>query len=122
MDGYRREHGTTVVFVTHEITPVAGLVDRVLYVAAGRWAAGTPDEVLITQSLSDLYGTHIDVIRVHGASSSSAGTTPPGTTTSTAAIPAMTSRPGTTTARTTMAGTRPPERGTGEHPAPRGEP
>ena len=37
-----------------------------LYVAAGRWAAGTPHGVMTTQALSDLYGTHIDVIRVHG--------------------------------------------------------
>ena len=66
LNAYHREHGTTVVFVTHEITPVAGFIDRVLYIAAGRWAAGTPDEVVTTQALSDLYGTHIDVIRVHG--------------------------------------------------------
>jgi zinc/manganese transport system ATP-binding protein len=66
LDGYRREHGTTVVFVTHEITPVAGLADRVLYVAAGRWAAGSPEAVMTTERLSALYGSHIDVIRVHG--------------------------------------------------------
>jgi len=66
LNNYRREHGTTVVFVTHEITPVAGLVDRVLYLAVGRHAAGTPDEVMTTAALSDLYGSHIDVIRVHG--------------------------------------------------------
>ena len=30
------------MFVTHEITPVAGFVDRVLYVAGGHWAAGHP--------------------------------------------------------------------------------
>lgn len=65
LDAHRREHGTTVVFVTYEITPVAGLVDRVLYVAAGRWAAGTPAEVMTAETLSALYGTHIDVIRVH---------------------------------------------------------
>ncbi len=62
---YKCEHGTTVVFVTHEITPVAGLVDRVLYVARGRWAAGRPDTVMTTETLSALYGSHIDVIRVH---------------------------------------------------------
>jgi zinc/manganese transport system ATP-binding protein len=62
---YHRDHGTTVVFVTHEITPVAGLVDRVLYVAGGRWAAGSPETVMTTETLSALYGSHIDVIRVH---------------------------------------------------------
>ena len=65
IDRHRREHGTTVVYVTHEITPVAGVVDQVLYVAAGRWAAGPADTVLTTKTLSDLYGTHIDVVRVH---------------------------------------------------------
>ena len=65
LSGYSREHGTTVVFVTHEITPVAGLVDRVLYVAGGRWAAGSPDAVMTSEALSALYGSHIDVIRVH---------------------------------------------------------
>jgi len=65
LDAYRREHGTTVVMVTHEIPPAAGFFDRVLYVAAGRWAAGTPEEVMTGQRLSALYGTHIDVIRVH---------------------------------------------------------
>ncbi len=66
IDRHRRAHGTTVVYVTHEITPIADVVDQVLYLAAGRWTAGTPDTVLTTQSLSALYGTHIDVIRVHG--------------------------------------------------------
>jgi len=42
LDAYRREHGSTIVMVTHEIPPAAGFFDRVLYVAAGRWAAGTP--------------------------------------------------------------------------------
>lgn len=65
IDRYRSEHTTTVVFVTHEITPVANVVDRVLYVAGGRWAAGIPDEVMTTETLSRLFGAHIDVIRVH---------------------------------------------------------
>jgi zinc/manganese transport system ATP-binding protein len=66
IDRHRSEHGTTVVYVTHEITPIADVVDQVLYLAAGRWGAGSPDTVLTTPSLSALYGTHIDVIRVRG--------------------------------------------------------
>jgi zinc/manganese transport system ATP-binding protein len=65
IDRHRREHGSTVVYVTHEITPVADVVDKILYVAAGHWAAGPADTVLTTQTLSALYGTHIDVIRIH---------------------------------------------------------
>jgi zinc/manganese transport system ATP-binding protein len=66
VDARRRSHGTAVVFVTHEINPVLGLVDRVLYLARGGHRVGTPDEVLTSESLSRLYGTRVDVVRVHG--------------------------------------------------------
>lgn len=62
----RREHGTAVVFVTHEINPILPFVDRVLYLAPGSWTAGTPDDVLTSETLSRLYETHVDVVRVHG--------------------------------------------------------
>ncbi|MGF0176439.1 metal ABC transporter ATP-binding protein [Streptomyces sp. Marseille-Q5077] len=64
VDARRRSHGTAVVFVTHEINPVLGLVDRVLYLARGGHRVGTPDEVLTSEALSQLYGTPVDVIRV----------------------------------------------------------
>jgi zinc/manganese transport system ATP-binding protein len=64
LDHRRREDGTAVVFVTHEINPVLPYVDRVLYLAAGRWAIGAPGEVFTSERLSDLYGTTIDVMRV----------------------------------------------------------
>ncbi|MEV5438443.1 ABC transporter ATP-binding protein [Streptomyces sp. NPDC052682] len=66
IDARRRAHGTAVVFVTHEINPVLGLVDRVLYLAPGGHRTGTPDEVLTSESLSRLYGTQVDVVRVRG--------------------------------------------------------
>ncbi|MEU9158037.1 ATP-binding cassette domain-containing protein [Streptomyces sp. NPDC048417] len=66
VDARRRSHGTAVVFVTHEINPVLGLVDRVLYLARGGHRIGTPQEVLTSESLSRLYGTRVDVVRVHG--------------------------------------------------------
>jgi zinc/manganese transport system ATP-binding protein len=66
VDARRRSHGTAVVFVTHEINPVLGLVDRVLYLARGSHRVGTPEEVLTSESLSRLYGTQVDVVRVHG--------------------------------------------------------
>ena len=64
VDARRRSHGTAVVFVTHEINPVLGLVDRVLYLARGGHRVGTPDEVLTSEALSRLYGTQVDVVRV----------------------------------------------------------
>ncbi|WP_234390405.1 metal ABC transporter ATP-binding protein [Streptomyces sp. MMG1533] len=66
VDARRRSHGTAVVFVTHEINPVLGLVDRVLYLARGSHRVGTPEEVLTSESLSRLYGTRVDVVRVQG--------------------------------------------------------
>jgi len=63
---WQRDTGRTVLFVTHDINPILPVVDRVLFVVRGRWAAGTPDEVLTSERLSDLYESHVDVLRVHG--------------------------------------------------------
>ena len=54
------------LFVTHEINPVLPLVDRVLYLVEGRFRIGTPDEVMTSESLSELYRTDVDVLRVRG--------------------------------------------------------
>ena len=66
IDARRRSSGTAVVFVTHEVNPVLPITDRVLYLVGGRWAIGTPDEVMTTETLSELYGAEIDVLRVRG--------------------------------------------------------
>jgi zinc/manganese transport system ATP-binding protein len=66
LDRRRREAGTPVVFVTHDVNPILPVTDRVLYLAPGTWAMGTPDEVLTTETLSRLYGTAVDVLRVRG--------------------------------------------------------
>jgi zinc/manganese transport system ATP-binding protein len=66
IDARRRDADTSVVFVTHEVNPVLPLVDRILYLVGGRWAVGTPDEVMTSERLSDLYGTDVDVLRVRG--------------------------------------------------------
>jgi len=64
LDRRRREASTAVLMVTHEINPVLPFVDRVVYIVDGRVAVGRPDEVLTSTSLSALYGTRIDVLRV----------------------------------------------------------
>ncbi|WP_199742974.1 metal ABC transporter ATP-binding protein [Nocardia stercoris] len=66
IDARRRSHGTAVLFVTHEINPILPLVDRVLYLVDGRFRIGTPDEVMTSQVLSELYRTQVDVLRVRG--------------------------------------------------------
>jgi zinc/manganese transport system ATP-binding protein len=60
------ERNSAVVFVTHEINPIIDYVDRVLYLAGGRFKVGTPEEVMTTEVLSDLYGSHVEVIHANG--------------------------------------------------------
>lgn len=66
IDRRRRTHDTAVLFVTHEINPVLPLVDRVLYLVDGQFRIGTPDEVMTSETLSELYRTEVDVLRVRG--------------------------------------------------------
>ena len=66
IDRHRREAGFGVLFVTHDVNPVLGMVDRVLYLAGRRFRIGTPDEVLRSDVLSELYGSPVDVIRAQG--------------------------------------------------------
>lgn len=61
-----REHGAAVLFVTHDVNPILDMVDRVLYLAEGSFRIGTPDEVLTSETLTELYGTPIDVVRNQG--------------------------------------------------------
>ena len=62
----RRKKGTAVLFVTHEINPILPFVDRVLYLVGQKWAIGTPDEVLTSQKLTELYGAPVEVLHIHG--------------------------------------------------------
>lgn len=66
IDRHRRERAFGVLFVTHDVNPVLGMVDRVLYLAGGRFRVGPPDEVLRSDVLSELYGSPVDVIRARG--------------------------------------------------------
>ena len=42
------------------------LMDRVLYLAGGRFRVGAPDEVLRSEVLSELYDSPVDVVRTRG--------------------------------------------------------
>lgn len=66
LDAHRRASGTAVLFVTHDVNAVLGYVDRVLYLAGGRFRLGTPDEVLTSAGLTELYGAPVDVFHAHG--------------------------------------------------------
>lgn len=66
IDSQRRSAGFAVLFVTHEINPILPVVDRVLYLVGTRWAIGTPNEVLTSANLSELYQTEVTVLHVGG--------------------------------------------------------
>ena len=66
IDQRRRAADTAVLFVTHEINPILPLVDRVLYMVDGRFRIGPPEDVMTTATLSELYKTRVEVVRVHG--------------------------------------------------------
>ncbi|MCI9888218.1 metal ABC transporter ATP-binding protein [Micrococcales bacterium 31B] len=66
IDAKRRERNVAVVFVTHEINPILRHVDRVLYIVDGQYRVGTPDEVMTTENLTELFGSRVDVMRQQG--------------------------------------------------------
>jgi zinc/manganese transport system ATP-binding protein len=66
IDERRKAIGSAVIFVTHDVNPLLGMVDRVLYLAGGRFMVGPPDEVLRSEVLSSMYNTPVEVIRSRG--------------------------------------------------------
>jgi zinc/manganese transport system ATP-binding protein len=60
------EQHVAVLLSAHEINPLLPVLDRVVYLAAGRAVSGTIDEVIRDDVLSRLYGHHVDVLHVHG--------------------------------------------------------
>jgi zinc/manganese transport system ATP-binding protein len=62
----QRELGIAVVFSAHEINPLLGALDRVLYLGGGQAALGTVDKVITGPVLSQLYGSPIDVVHLNG--------------------------------------------------------
>jgi len=54
IDRHRRAADAGVLLVTHDINPVLRSVDRILYLAGGRFMLGKPEEVLDSKVLTDL--------------------------------------------------------------------
>jgi len=59
------EQEIAVLISAHDMNPLVNVMDRIVYVAAGRAAAGSTAEVVRSDVLSRLYGHHVDVIRLH---------------------------------------------------------
>jgi zinc/manganese transport system ATP-binding protein len=59
------EQGVAVLLSAHEMNALLPVMDRVVYLAEGRAATGTTDQVVRGDVLSALYGHHVDVVKVH---------------------------------------------------------
>ena len=60
------EQDVSVLISAHEMNPLLPVLDRIVYLAGGRAASGTTDQVIREDVLSELYGYHVDVLNVHG--------------------------------------------------------
>ena len=58
-----RTRGVTVLLVAHDINPLLPATDRVLYIANGHSVIGIPREVITSSTLSQLYGSPVEVIQ-----------------------------------------------------------
>lgn len=58
-----RERQVTVLLITHDVNPLLSVTDRVLYMANGHAALGTPGEVITGATLSELYGSPVEVVQ-----------------------------------------------------------
>ena len=63
VQGICRAEGVTVLLVAHDVNPLLPYLDRVLYLAGGGAAMGTPREVVTSATLSGLYGVPIEVLQ-----------------------------------------------------------
>ncbi len=61
-----RERDVAVLISAHEMNPLLPVMDRIVYIASGRAASGTVAEVVRADVLSELYGSHVNVLNVHG--------------------------------------------------------
>jgi len=59
------EQKLAVLISAHDMNPLLQVMDRIVYLAAGRAASGTVGEVVRSDVLSSLYGSHVDVLHVH---------------------------------------------------------
>jgi zinc/manganese transport system ATP-binding protein len=61
-----RARGATVLLVSHDVNPLLPVTDRVLYLANGRGALGTPSEIITSETLSQLYNSQVEVVQAPG--------------------------------------------------------
>jgi zinc/manganese transport system ATP-binding protein len=66
LDRLRRQKKMGIILTAHDVNPLVGVLDRVVYLARGHAAVGSVDEVISTDVLTRLYDHPIEVIRHDG--------------------------------------------------------
>jgi len=61
-----REQEIAVLLSAHDMNPLLPVMDRIIYVANGKVASGSTDEVVTSEGLTSLYGHPVDVLKVRG--------------------------------------------------------
>jgi len=63
VDTIVRTKGVTALLIAHDLNPLLPVLDRVIYIANMQVATGRPDEIVTSESLSNLYGAPVEVLR-----------------------------------------------------------
>ena len=58
-----RSEQVAVLLVAHDVNPMLGALDRVVYLAGGIVVSGQPEDVITSETLSALYGVPVEVLR-----------------------------------------------------------
>ncbi|HEY2327424.1 MAG TPA: ATP-binding cassette domain-containing protein [Gaiellaceae bacterium] len=58
-----RSEQITILLVAHDVNPLLAHLDRVVYIAGGKVLSGRPEQVIASDTLSDLYQSPIEVLR-----------------------------------------------------------
>ena len=59
----KRERELTVLLIAHDVNPLLPHIDHVVYVAHGNVAMGTPEEIITSEALSQIYSTPVEVLK-----------------------------------------------------------
>jgi len=63
VSGVVRSRNVTALLIAHNINPLLPFLDKVVYIANGKVATGTPQDVLTSECLSALFGVQVEVLR-----------------------------------------------------------
>ena len=63
IDKVVRTQNVSVLLIAHDLNPLLPVLDKIIYVANGHVSSGKPSEIISSKTLSELYGTPVEVLR-----------------------------------------------------------